>query len=658
MLSTYISSLHNPNFLTRLHQKLHLHQSPDGDGAASDLRSYYETRPGLRKYTLGVELDRMDYELIPDNGKRALDKDVIRSYFGVGCDGERMERGDEGVEGEGEVVATTEELLIRSANQSLLADMLVSLTSSEEHLIENEDDFFDQEERKQPAAGLIYSGHNLCMTSIAETCKFIIDLQSGKVDAVCSLAISVPFHHHEGSQHQLGIIENGRLTLARANVSVRFRPGDIVDHDEPTVQYAVQSVTPLHTLESALLRDAAVSLARDADDPFFQNEYTEVEEADTTDARDVFLLSHHLLSDTGLLAPVLISEHIEKLGRAAEAHTSGFKSAMRQLDGVTNVSAKLQFLKDAAGRQWEEIEAAEREAADAAVHRGVPPPPPPSFPRPEHISYNASIGREVRQPTPPPPPPPPGPTPSRTTAEARPLIGGLLMSGLSRLAAAAAQPDDHQQGDGGGTGLTPPGSPPDYAPPGGSYNEQTPTLYRREVDESQQDTHQLDHFKDFTALSASLPTVDQVVDKGPTEDGHDVDDAGWSDDEFDFEDEPSKQPGASPDSIIGADEPKRAVAGDISSHAQSHHRDHPAMGGEPVKPIPPPPPPPSQQEQQPKHQHQRTFDEEFVIILKEKIDSEIQEMEETGRMKRWTPISEDPALKERLMSVMVAQINS
>jgi hypothetical protein len=65
----------------------------------------------------------------------------------------------------------------------------------------------------------------------AETCRFKIDLRSGFIEALCSLAVSIPHHETED-----GAASNGRLVLARAKVSVRFRPGgeggdDVVNGD-------------------------------------------------------------------------------------------------------------------------------------------------------------------------------------------------------------------------------------------------------------------------------------------------------------------------------------------------------------------------------------------------------------------------------------------
>ena len=107
-------------------------------------------------------------------------------------------------------VVTTEELLVRSANQSLLADMLTVLTCAE--------DEFDRDGRDDVRDST--SGSALCMTSVAETCRFKIDLRSGFVEALCLLAVSIP--HHKTND---GAASNGRRVLARAEVLARFHPG-------------------------------------------------------------------------------------------------------------------------------------------------------------------------------------------------------------------------------------------------------------------------------------------------------------------------------------------------------------------------------------------------------------------------------------------------
>jgi len=719
MLSTYMATLHNPNFLTNLHYTLHQHQSKsnvDGEGgnksAASDLRTYYATRPGLKKYTLGVELTRMDYNLILQNGKVINDKDVIRSYFGVSSTGERFDGVDdeEGIE-----EVSIEELLVRSANQSLLADMLVALTGSEDN----------DSSLGESGRGLILSGPTLCMTSVAESCQFKIDLSSDVVEAVCLLAISVPFHDDAAiAQAKLAyhgnvddIIKDGRLILARAQVSVRFRPGDGEEmNDEPTVQYTVQSITPYHTATSELITTAAISLVQDQMDPFFHDEYADVnvDDVQMIDARDRFLLSHHL-ADSGLL---VVSDHIDRLKGAAEQHSTGFRSALRQLDGVTNVSSKLSGIREGFGLALpsaEEIEAAEREAA--ASHHNIPRPPPPPdvgfrFPRPEQVAQSNVQSR---------PPPPPPPPPQQNDAP-RPLIGGLFMSGLSRLAAAASQPDDNHQaesgwGGGGGTGLTPPSSPGNNQAP----SEMPPTLYRRDESEHPQITQgttqgHANQFQELTAVSRSSDLQPaQEYENGLNDqiEKQEEEDAGWSDDEFDFDDElggndeidkkteVSKNEMKCDDKIqetasltpeiphrhhkttieyqeeseredfkiLMAMETKPAVVVqpqmakdlEVDGHSSRGGNHQPLIHHKPpsnnsMKAVPPPPPPLPKPKTT--NQPQRTFEEEFVMVLSDKISAECQELEESGRMKRWQPISEDPMLRKQLMEVMVAQIHS
>ncbi len=58
---------------------------------------------------------------------------------------------------------------------------------------------------------------------------------------------------------------------------------------------------------------------------------------DTVDARDCFLLGCRL-AKSGLLS-VVASDQIDRLRDEVRAKTSGFRSALRQLDGVMNVSS-------------------------------------------------------------------------------------------------------------------------------------------------------------------------------------------------------------------------------------------------------------------------------------------------------------------------------
>ncbi|KAL7480417.1 hypothetical protein ACHAW6_006108 [Cyclotella cf. meneghiniana] len=724
MILTYLSNISNPQFLPRLNSKV---DSPNNT-AAINLREYYATRPGLKKYTLGVELDRMDYTILLPGGKCLDDKDVIRSYFGVGPDGSSGGHEPENT------TPSLEEILIRSANQSLLADALVALTGSEEVLLDSSDEFHNHGD---VGMSLILSGPMLSMTSVAESCDFVVDLEKGAVEATCVLAIVVPFHHGDSNEVDQRIVDKGQLVLARTRVSVRFCPGNggMNGNDESTAQYVVHSVEPSFFCpdESTLIRRAAISLALDQNDPFFHGDEMlhRQQEESTTDVRDLFLLNHHLLSDSHLLA---VSDHLVRLRGAAEASSTGFRSALRQLDGVTNVSGKLSLIKNATGGggggiggflalpSAQEIEAAEREAADTVVFANAGPGG--RFPRPPNNQYH----REVQSHGLRPPPPPPPPIPPKTSGQAgqdgsrpRPLIGGMFLSGLSRLAAAATQPDnDHrnlQWPEGGGTGLTPPSSPPRDSYSSQARN-QPHALYRG--DEHSNSSYSIPQWDGTTGGTGLTPStvhpshnestlmssrthsnarpffshsfklkdetkvVCQIHEKETMEDG-DEKDGGWSDDGLDFDDEDQdnyKLDHEDPweDSLEIQENAKSVpVVSNSSSTSDSNHlspSEAPTLNNDHMLPslhsttkhhaaeaslkfleasLQPPRQPRQIAKQRP--ESTASFEEEFVMVLKEKIEEEEREMRETGRMKRWRPISEDPIRRQRLMEVMVNQLD-
>lgn len=692
MLSSYMESLHDSKLYTRLHTKLNnlLHSSDSSGGGvstASELCTYYATRPGLRKYTLGVELDRMDYELIvpvTNNNKGCVSitsKEKIRQYFNVDIHGERLDHTfiDDDVG-----VVSTVELLIRSANQSLLADMLVALTCPEE-MMDGEDDERNIKMRSSNN-GLILSGPTLCMTSVAEKCCFKIELLSGFVETICLLAISIPCNHHNADVDVIPDNADGRLILARAEVSVRFRPVGIEnDNEECTVQYAVRSVIPYYAPDSDMIRCAALALAQEDQytHSFVNNEYNSNNRQGydgnqcviATDARDQFLLSHQLV-DSGLL---VVSDHLDRLRDAAHAKTTGFRSALRQLDGVTNVSSKLHDL----GRfgaslglvlpSVEEINAAEREAMEdqhslsplvsSALKFSRPADMPAAsgsvvhFPR---LMDTGSIQTRV-----PPPPPPHLPMSSN---KPRPLIGGLLMSGLSRLAAVATLPDESRSENDMEGATTASSTRPTTSSLFSGNN--VSRAYHHAVHTTKEAYHvAAEEDKQNTAL----------VHKGLDTNHGVVDDAGWSDDEFVFDDtgddnERVEKTYVTDDvqlNVAKSDKGTTAIHNTSNEHHAPIPRQHPSLQSTMIpprttKPPPPPPPtPPSQQEQTNSNNSDknnkacdspRTFEDEFVMVLREKQESEIHEMKVSGMMKRWRPISEDPVLRTRLLEAMVAQI--
>ena len=695
MLSSYMESIHDNKLYTRIHTKLNnlLHSSGSSGGGvstASELCTYYATRPGLRKYTLGVELDRMDYELIvpaTNNIKGCVSitsKEKIRQYFNVDIHGERLD--NTSIDDDVGVVSTVE-LLIRSANQSLLADMLVALTCPEE-MVDGEENERNIKMRSSND-GLILSGPTLCMTSVAEKCRFKIDLLSGVVETVCLLAISIPYNHQNADVDVITNNDNadGRLTLARAEVSVRFRPVGIDnDNEECTVQYAVRSVIPYYAPDSDMIRCAALALAQEEQytHSFVNSEYnSNNRQGDdgnqcviATDARDQFLLSHQLV-DSGLL---VVSDHLDRLRDAAHAKTTGFRSALRQLDGVTNVSSKLHDL----GRfgaslglvlpSVEEINAAEREAMEE--QHSLPPSVNSAlkFPRPADMpAASGSVTHFPRlidtgsiQTKVPPQPPPPPPPPPMSSNKPRPLIGGLLMSGLSRLAAVATLPDESRSENDRKEGAT-----------SASSTRPTPSSLFSGNNVSRA-YHQVVHTtKEAYHVAAEEDEQNTaLVHKGLDTYHGLVDDAGWSDDEFVFDDtgddnEQVEKIYVTDDvqlNVAKSDEGTTTIYNTPNQHQAPIPRRHPSLQSTMIPPRttkPPPPPPltpPSQQEQTNYDNNNkacnspRTFEDEFVMVLREKQESEIHEMEVSGMMKRWRPISEDPVLRNRLLKVMVAEI--
>lgn len=642
---------------------------------ASNLQKYYADRPGLKEYTLGVEMDRMDYVLKTHDGMTLEKKDDIRRYFN--------ERSGVTNSKEEEI----HEILIRSANQSLLADALVSLTGLEDGIL-NSDDFINNKQ-----VCLILSGPLLCMTSIAEYCKFIIDLPNGLVQATCGLAIGIPNPNGE------------RLVLARSTILVRFRPGNIEWDEESSIQYAVETVEACYSPDDPVIHSAVVSLALDQRDCFAQQPPSQVEE-NVTDVRDLFLLNHHLLSDSHLLA---VSERIK-------ASSTGFRSALRQLDGVTGVSGKLNLIKNATGvgggflslPSAQEIEEAEREAtAGSMVASGGhfsrldnvvlnDESGEVRFPRPMDMSTpfarDASFQGHARPPPPPPPPPPSQMNQGQDASRPRPLIGGMFLSGLSRLAAAATQPNEPQpypgthyysnqpdnqssnqlsedktyigssyhipQWDGatGGTGLTPAFA--ENAHPSAPFASlaQQAMAQLHHLGAANNDVHE--------SKAVTLPAKDYFKDA-------DEMDGGWSDDGLDFEDEdtPEERNNATVD-IQSVSEPtwvtsssfKKLTAPSVENSckvppppSETKHKVTEAEFKFPGEHQVPPPYPPTASKSHSKPT--ATFEEEFVIVLKEKVEEEEKAMKESGRTRRWRPISEDPVCRQRLLEVMVNQLD-
>lgn len=449
------------------------------------------------------------------------------------------------------------------------------------------------------------------------------------------------------------------------------------------------------------MRAAAISLANDivGQDPSFHHGRDERFESDRpadnrsrdnddgVDARDRFLLRHHLLSSTDSAALLIVSkDRINKLKGAAEKSSTGFRSALRQLDGVTNVSAKLGGLTGGFSLMLprvEEIQAAEREASV-----GADPPKnctESCFPRP-HLDAVNEDGPSKR----PPMPLLPDSLPQAevylsSSTRPRPIIGGFFMSGLSRLAAAATQPADEQkerisvEDTVGSENMTHPCSNLNVD---AQINKSAPGLNQKEFEnerllpslggtvEETVNKNGSRRFTGLTPLAAARPSApEQVTDCN----------AGWSDDEFNIEfdsDESGESHYTKSDTEKGGEKnetkiknkivetnnsKEEIVISNFSAVQQSNpiprepaiaQHEHTEMPVSTVSAMPLCLP------SSPKCKQQATFEEEFIIVLKDVYLEECQEMKDTGRMKRWTPLREDAVRRKRLMEVMTSLLKA
>ena len=269
MLTKYITTIRQDDYLQRLNQML-CSVSVGGSEQSDDIEGYYANRSELRNYTLGVELDRdLDYTLILKDGTTVTDKEEIRRYFHFRNNAETPQS-MECKESDHKDNVPIEELLIRAANQSLLADALSALSSSSEEVLipSLQQNTHQNEVQRDQVLGLILSGPILNMTSVVEKCHFTIDIQRRRVEGICVLAIVIPN-------------EDRRLVLARAILVATFLPGE--QESRKKLQYDMKMVKCHHFPTSRTIREAAISIARDQDNLLFQSCPASVESTNTDD---------------------------------------------------------------------------------------------------------------------------------------------------------------------------------------------------------------------------------------------------------------------------------------------------------------------------------------------------------------------------------------
>jgi hypothetical protein len=223
---------------------------------ADRILEYYRTRPELKDFTLKSELPRMNYEVIFIDEKTGKDvklvsTDDIRSYF----------TSLEQVDTEDNIITDDEEvdIILRAANQSLLADPMAMLTC-------------------EGNGKLVHSG-NFHSTLIATVCSFKLDLRrkgQRRVTVQCELAICVPSGSDGTKIGGEAAKEGGNdekisatLELARAHLVIQFSPSPTATPSGPLVKYSLSDIKPTiksvdegSDTERAILSAASV-LARD-----------------------------------------------------------------------------------------------------------------------------------------------------------------------------------------------------------------------------------------------------------------------------------------------------------------------------------------------------------------------------------------------------------
>ena len=237
---------------------------------------------------------------------------------------------------------STENLIWRASNQSILADIIAALTG-DDRLI-------------RPS---------MMITAVAESCKFELNLVGGDgsnrgVAVMSDLVLSIPFADGEG--------ESSRLELGKVKARVLFVP------ELQQLEYSIVQATALIPPGDERLVAAAAALERDLAELGFG----EAAMAEGPHVDQLSRTAHDQLRDQ-FLATV-------------STGASGLSSALREFDSVTNVSGKLGWLKAAMPSLPTADAIAQAESEATTVHGPPTTHRQGSFPRPSPSDVNANRG--------------------------------------------------------------------------------------------------------------------------------------------------------------------------------------------------------------------------------------------------------------------------
>lgn len=362
-LISYIQDLHSPTLLKSLNEILD--EECNNTEFALKLCRYFHQRENLREYTLDIEVPRMDYQVILSDEWILSEATEIRQHFA-----------------ENPVDNLVDDMLLRSANQAILADIFPIITGPDKMI------------RIQFLAN-----------AVATKCRLVLDMRSSRYLQVdCTMTISIPSGMPSHST---------KLDLAKFRLIIEFSP----EPSAPFVNYRLDSIQPL---VDVVVDEQKIHLASEAID---------LHNLDAIEREWVYTNSYDL-RDSFL-------ESIMSTQTAA-----GLKSALLEIDGVVNVSSKFNLIKQhLVLPSADEILNAENdlnesdEQGDIVSNHGkrrnrqILPP--------NHVSSLAK--KQVL-----PPPCPPPASHHGASMQPKPIIGGLLMSGISRLAKVASAQDEGQ----------------------------------------------------------------------------------------------------------------------------------------------------------------------------------------------------------------------
>ena len=508
------------SLLQSINQKFQTIKNNHNPETALQLCRYYHQRPHLTAYTIDTEVPRMEYQIMVSDEMVLLDANEIQAYFQCNP-----------------IDNLVDDMLLRASNQSLLADLFPIITTSDEKDDYDDDDGDgngnddDEDEdglshasdlssnlsfgsstsslssnlsfdggaaataadteamtettnaktdevdamtgggkEREEYFGIVQS--QFFATAVATKCKFVLDMREDHdrtTQVECVLTISIPCQPPQQQQpNNNGNNNNNKLNIATARFMVHFSP----EPNAPFVKYHLISIQPLVSLDNPTDLQNIRIAARTID------EMTSMMQPDDDDDHDC-----HGNGDNGNnIAHDANYQDYERdhfLQSIISTQTTlGFKSALQEIDSVVNVKSKFNFIKDALpvlpsaddimmasdAAALDEIEDPRRQQQQ----RSFPPPP-----RPSHQHQHQQQQQQQQNPK-----------------AGRPIIGGLLLSGISHLAEAVTAPDTHT--------TTPP-----------KNNNSIPKLYRKD-DEVENDNNNND---DNSNTQNGIPKLYRKDDK-------------------------------------------------------------------------------------------------------------------------------------------------